>query len=44
MSIFINMKLLDLLLKDVSYHLKTIVLTITNSNGKEVVVNCEVPY
>ena len=44
MSIFINMKLLDLLLKDVSVPFKeSCVLTITNCEGKEVVVNCEVP-
>jgi uncharacterized membrane protein (UPF0127 family) len=38
------MKLLDLLLENVSVPFKeSCVLTITNSDGKEVVVNCEVP-
>ena len=38
------MKLLDLLLENVSVPFKeSCVLTITNSDGEEVVVNCEVP-
>jgi len=38
------MKLLDLLLENVSVPFKeSCVLTITNSDGDEVVVNCEVP-
>jgi hypothetical protein len=38
------MKLLDLVLKDVSVPFKkSCELTITNCNGKEVVVNCEIP-
>ena len=38
------MKLLDLLLENVSIPFKeSCVLTITNSDGEEVVVNCEVP-
>ena len=38
------MKLLDLLLENVSLPFKErCVLTITNSDGEEVVVNCEVP-
>ena len=38
------MKLLDLLLETVSVPFKeSCVLTITNSDGEEVVVNCEVP-
>ena len=38
------MKLLDLLLENVSVPFKErCVLTITNSDGEEVVVNCEVP-
>ena len=44
MSIFINMKLLDLVLKDVSVPFKeSCILTITNTNGEEVVVDCEIP-
>jgi len=38
------MKLLDLLLENVSVPFKeSCVLTITNSDGEEVVINCEVP-
>ena len=38
------MKLLDLLLENVTVPFKeSCVLTITNSNGEEVIVNCEVP-
>lgn len=38
------MKLLDLLLETVSVPFKeSCVLTITNSDGEEIVVNCEVP-
>jgi len=38
------MKLLDLLLENVSVPFKeSCVLTITNSDGEEIVVNCEVP-
>ena len=38
------MKLLDLLIENVSVPFKeSCVLTITNSDGEEVVVNCEVP-
>ena len=38
------MKLLDLLLENVSVPFKeSCVLTITNSDGEEVIINCEVP-
>jgi len=44
MSIFINMKLLDLLLENVEIPFKEkCTLTITNSDGEEIVVDCEVP-
>ncbi len=44
MSIFINMKFLDLILEDIKTPFKeNIKITIINSNGKNIKVNCEVP-
>lgn len=44
MSIFINMKLLDLILEDVNTPFKEKTkITIVNSDGKNITVDCEVP-